>query len=120
MKAKVLNEDGQKAVVEMVSKETGLNIDHQAKQGRLIEESSAEYRNIPLKEMKLLKQPLHKLVSELEDIRSRHSTKNGGMRGIPSSVRNRIQRLETVINYKVDILQKAISENESGGTSEES
>ena len=117
MKAKVLNEDGQKAVVEMVSKETGL---HQAKQGLLIEESSAEYRNIPLKEMKLLKQPLHKLVSELEDIRSRHSTKNGGMRGIPSSVRNRIQRLETVINYKVDILQKAISENESGGTSEES
>tara|TARA_Y100000768_G_C23802426_1_gene597872 strand:+ start:421 stop:774 length:354 start_codon:yes stop_codon:yes gene_type:complete len=117
MKAKVLNEDGQKAVVEMVSKETGL---HQAKQGRLIEESSTKYRNIPLKEMKLLKQPLHKLVSELEDIRSRHSTKNGGMRGIPSSVRNRIQRLETVINYKVDILQKAISENESGGTSEES
>ena len=116
MKAKVLNEDGQKAVVEMVSKETGL---HQ-KQAQRIEGSSAEYRNIPLKEMKLLKQPLHKLVSELEDIRSRHSTKNGGMRGIPSSVRNRIQRLETVINYKVDILQKAISENESGGTSEES
>lgn len=118
MKAKVLNEDGQKAVVEMVSKETGL---HQgAETARQIEGSSAEYRNIPLKEMKLLKQPLHKLVSELEDIRSRHSTKNGGMRGIPSSVRNRIQRLETVINYKVDILQKAISENESGGTSEES
>lgn len=111
MKAKVLDEDGQKAVVEMVDKSLGSKI----------ERNPVEIpKDISLKEIKLHKQPLYKLVSELQDIRSRHSTKNGGIRGIPSSVRNRIQRLEKVISYKVDILQKAISENESGGTSKES
>ena len=42
------------------------------------------------------------------------------MGGIPLSVRNRIERLEKVIENKVNLINEAIKKNESGSTSEES
>ena len=55
-----------------------------------------------------------------ELLRLKFTPRNGGMGGIPLSVRNRIERLEKVIENKVNLINEAIKKNESGSTSEES
>ena len=76
--------------------------------------------NTPPKEVKLHKKPLKVLMAEREHLRQRFTPRAGGMGGIPLSVRNRIERLEKVINIKLKTIQRAIEANESGSTSEES
>ena len=76
--------------------------------------------NTPPKEVKLHKKPLKVLMAEREHLRQRFTPRDGGMGGIPLSVRNRIERLEKVINIKLKTIQRAIEANESGSTSEES
>ena len=76
--------------------------------------------NTPPKEVKLHKKPLKVLMAEREHLRQRFTPRDGGMGGIPLSVRNRIERLEKVINIKLKTIQRAIEANESGSTIEES
>ena len=76
--------------------------------------------NTPPKEVKLHKKPLKVLMAEREHLRQRFTPRDGGMGGIPLSVRNRIERLEKVIDIKLRTIQRAIEANESGSTSEES
>ena len=76
--------------------------------------------NTPPKEVKLHKKHLKVLMAEREHLRQRFTPRDGGMGGIPLSVRNRIERLEKVINIKLKTIQRAIEANESGSTSEES
>ena len=76
--------------------------------------------NTPPKEVKLHKKPLKVLMAEREHLRQRFTPRDGGMGGIPLSVRNRIERLEKVIDIKLRTIQRAIEANESGNTSEES
>jgi len=73
----------------------------------------------PPKEVKLHKTPLKVLTDELERIRLSYTVRNGGMRGIPKSVRNRILRLEKVIGIKTEVYKRAMEQaNESGRISE--
>ena len=73
----------------------------------------------PPKEVKLHKTPLRVLTDELERIRLSYTVRNGGMRGIPKSVRNRINRLEKVIGIKTEVYKRAMEQaNESGRISE--
>ena len=73
----------------------------------------------PPKEVKLHKTPLKVLTDELERIRPSYTVRNGGMRGIPKSVRNRINRLEKVIGIKTEVYKRAMEQaNESGRISE--
>ena len=76
--------------------------------------------NTPPKEVKLHKKPLKVFMAEREHLRQRFTPRDGGMGGIPLSVRNRIERLEKVIDIKFRTIQRAIEANESGNTSEES
>ena len=74
----------------------------------------------PPKEVKLHKTPLKVLTDELEHIRLSYTVRNGGMRGIPKSVRNRILRLEKVIGIKTEVYKRAMEQaNESGRISED-
>ena len=74
----------------------------------------------PPKEVKLHKTPLKVLTDELERIRLSYTVRNGGMRGIPKSVRNRINRLEKVIGIKTEVYKRAMEQaNESGRISED-
>ena len=71
-------------------------------------------------EIKLHKRSLKQLLAERASWEKKFTVRNGGMRGLPQSVRKRIERLENVINYKSAILKRVIEENESGSVSEES
>ena len=74
----------------------------------------------PPKEVKLHKTPLKVLTDELERIRLSYTVRNGGMRGIPKSIRNRINRLEKVIGIKTEVYKRAMEQaNESGRISED-
>lgn len=74
----------------------------------------------PPKEVKLHKTPLKVLTDELERIRLSYTVRNGGMRGVPKSVRNRINRLEKVIGIKTEVYKRAMEQsNESGSISED-
>ena len=76
--------------------------------------------NTPPKEIKLHMTSLKVLTAELEHIRKSFSNKNGGMRGIPKSVRNRIDRLEKVISFKTEVYKRALEKsNELGRISED-
>tara|TARA_B100000214_G_C23523434_1_gene426127 strand:+ start:39 stop:365 length:327 start_codon:yes stop_codon:yes gene_type:complete len=108
MRVKTLDDEGQKAVAEMIEK------------GYVLADKPETRIDIPPKEMKLYKQPIQKLIDEREHLRLKFTPRNGGMGGIPLSVRNRIERLEKVIENKVNLINEAIKKNESGSTSEES
>jgi len=69
----------------------------------------------PPKEIKLHKKPLSVLTDDLDKMRKSFSNKNGGMRGIPKSVRNRIKRLEKVIGIKTEIYKRALEQYEHVG-----
>ena len=74
----------------------------------------------PPKEVKLHKKPLKVLMAEKEHLRQRFTPRDGGMRGIPKSVRNRINRLEKVIGIKTEVYKRAMEQaNESGRISED-
>ena len=145
MKARMMTEEDQKAVAEMVENAYVLKdeVKGQAGDAAKIErikndilsntelpvavanpdlekaEMAIPY-NTPPKEVKLHKKPLKVLMAEREHLRQRFTPRDGGMGGIPLSVRNRIERLEKVINIKLKTIQRAIEANESGSTSEES
>ena len=108
MRVKPLDEEGQKAVAQMIEK------------GYVLADKPETRIEIPPKEMKLYKQPIQNLINEREHLRTKFSPRNGGMGGVPLSVRNRIERLEKVIENKVNLINEAIKKNESGSTSEES
>ena len=145
MKARMMTEEDQKAVAEMVENayvlkdEVKGHAGDDAKIERIKNEilsntelpvavanpdlEKAEMAipyNTPPKEVKLHKKPLKVLMAEREHLRQRFTPRDGGMGGIPLSVRNRIERLEKVINIKLKTIQRAIEANESGSTSEES
>tara|TARA_Y100000817_G_scaffold142316_1_gene111505 strand:+ start:19 stop:456 length:438 start_codon:yes stop_codon:yes gene_type:complete len=145
MKARMMTEEDQKAVAEMVENayvlkdEVKGHAGDAAKIERIKNEilsntelpvavanpdlEKAEMAipyNTPPKEVKLHKKPLKVLMAEREHLRQRFTPRDGGMGGIPLSVRNRIERLEKVINIKLKTIQRAIEANESGSTSEES
>ena len=145
MKARMMTEEDQKAVAEMVENayvlkdEVKGHAGDAAKIERIKNEilsntelpvavanpdlEKAEMAipyNTPPKEVKLHKKPLKVLMAEREHLRQRFTPRDGGMGGIPLSVRNRIERLEKVINIKLKTIQRAIDANESGSTSEES
>jgi len=65
----------------------------------------------PYKEVKLHKTPLKQLTAELEQIQKSHTVRNGGMRGVPKSVRNRIDRLERVIGIKTEVYKRAMEQS---------
>ena len=126
MKARMMTEEDQKAVAEMVENayvlkdqvETALPV--AVANPDLEKAEMAIPYNTPPKEVKLHKKPLKVLMAEREHLRQRFTPRDGGMGGIPLSVRNRIERLEKVINIKLKTIQRAIEANESGSTSEES
>ena len=122
MRVKTLDEEGQRAVAEMIENGYVLTDKSQKKPSPQKKSSQDEFVpfNTPAKEIKLYKQPLQKLVDERERLRLKFTPRNGGMGGIPLSVRNRIERLEKVIENKVNLINEAIKKNESGSTSEES
>ncbi len=126
MKARMMTEEDQKAVAEMVENayvlkdqvETELPV--AVANPDLEKAEMAIPHNTPPKEVKLHKKPLKVLMAEREHLRQRFTPRDGGMGGIPLSVRKRIERLEKVINIKLKTIQRAIEANESGSTSEES
>lgn len=122
MRVKTLDDEGQKAIAEMIENGYVLTDKSQKKPSPQKKSSQDEIVpfNTPAKEIKLYKQPLQKLVDEREQLRLKFTPRNGGMGGIPLSVRNRIERLEKVIENKVNLINEAIKKNESGSTSEES
>ena len=146
MKARMMTEEDQKAVAEMVENayvlkdEVKGHADDAAKIERIKNEILSNTQELPVavanpdlekaemaipyntppKEVKLHKKPLKVLMAEREHLRQRFTPRDGGMGGIPLSVRNRIERLEKVINIKLKTIQRAIEANESGSTSEES
>ena len=122
MRVKTLDDEGQRAVAEMIENGYVLTDKSQKKSSPQKKSSQDEIVpfNTPAKEIKLYKQPLQKLVDERERLRLKFTPRNGGMGGIPLSVRNRIERLEKVIENKVNLINEAIKKNESGSTSEES
>ena len=122
MRVKTLDDEGQKAVAEMI--ENGYVLTDKSQKKPSPQKKSSQDDLVPFdtpaKEIKLYKQPLQKLIDEREHLRLKFTPRNGGMGGIPLSVRNRIERLEKVINIKLKTIQRAIEANESGSTSEES
>ena len=126
MKARMMTEEDQKAVAEMVENayvlkdQTETELPVAVANPDLEKAEMAIPFNTPPKEVKLHKKPLKVLMAEREHLRQRFTPRDGGMGGIPLSVRNRIERLEKVIENKVNIINEAIKKNESGSTSEES
>ena len=126
MKARMMTEEDQKAVAEMVENayvlkdQTETELPVAVANPDLEKAEMAIPFNTPPKEVKLHKKPLKVLMAEREHLRQRFTPRDGGMGGIPLSVRNRIERLEKVINIKLKTIQRAIEANESGSTSEES
>ena len=126
MKARMMTEEDQKAVAEMVENAYVLKDQVETELPVAVANSDLEKAemaipyNTPPKEVKLHKKPLKVLMAEREHLRQRFTPRDGGMGGIPLSVRNRIERLEKVINIKLKTIQRAIEANESGSTSEES
>ena len=66
----------------------------------------------PPKDIKLHKVPLSELNAELMHLRKKFTVRNGGMRSIPKSVRNRINRLEKVIGIKMEVYKRALEQLE--------
>ena len=126
MKARMMTEEDQKAVAEMVENAYVLKDQVETELPVAVANPDLEKAemaipfNTPPKEIKLHKKPLKVLMAEREHLRQRFTPRDGGMGGIPLSVRNRIERLEKVIDIKLRTIQRAIEANESGGTSEES
>ena len=126
MKARMMTEEDQKAVAEMVENAYVLKDQVETELPVAVANPDLEKAemaipyNTPPKEIKLHKKPLKVLMAEREHLRQRFTPRDGGMGGIPLSVRNRIERLEKVINIKLKTIQRAIEANESGSTSEES
>ena len=126
MKARMMTEEDQKAVAEMVENAYVLKDQVETELPVAVANPDLEKAemaipyNTPPKEVKLHKKPLKGLMAEREHLRQRFTPRDGGMGGIPLSVRNRIERLEKVINIKLKTIQRAIEANESGSTSEES
>tara|TARA_B100000035_G_scaffold67293_1_gene54987 strand:- start:113 stop:493 length:381 start_codon:yes stop_codon:yes gene_type:complete len=126
MKARMMTEEDQKAVAEMVENAYVLKDQVETELPVAVANPDLEKAemaipyNTPPKEVKLHKKPLKVLMAEREHLRQRFTPRDGGMGGIPLSVRNRIERLEKVINIKLKTIQRAIEANESGSTSEES
>ena len=126
MKARMMTEEDQKAVAEMVENayvlkdQTETELPVAVANPDLEKAEMAIPFNTPPKEVKLHKTPLKVLMAEREHLRQRFTPRDGGMGGIPLSVRNRIERLEKVIDIKLRTIQRAIEANESGSTSEES
>ncbi len=126
MKARMMTEEDQKAVAEMVENayvlkdQTETELPVAVANPDLEKAEMAIPFNTPPKEVKLHKKPLKVLMAEREHLRQRFTPRDGGMGGIPLSVRNRIERLEKVIDIKLRTIQRAIEANESGSTSEES
>ena len=126
MKARMMTEEDQKAVAEMVENayvlkdQTETELPVAVANPDLEKAEMAIPFNTPPKEVKLHKKPLKVLMAEREHLRQRFTPRDGGMGGIPLSVRNRIERLEKVIDIKLRTIQRAIQANESGSTSEES
>ena len=126
MKARMITEEDQKAVAEMVENayvlkdQTETELPVAVANPDLEKAEMAIPFNTPPKEVKLHKKPLKVLMAEREHLRQRFTPRDGGMGGIPLSVRNRIERLEKVIDIKLRTIQRAIEANESGSTSEES
>ena len=126
MKARMMTEEDQKAVAEMVENAYVLKDQVETELPVAVANPDLEKAemaipyNTPPKEVKVHKKPLKVLMAEREHLRQRFTPRDGGMGGIPLSVRNRIERLEKVINIKLKTIQRAIEANESGSTSEES
>ena len=126
MKARMMTEEDQKAVAEMVENAYVLKDQVETELPVAVANPDLEKAemaipfNTPPKEIKLHKKPLKVLMAEREHLRQRFTPRDGGMGGIPLSVRNRIERLEKVIDIKLRTIQRAIEANESGSTSEES
>ena len=126
MKARMMTEEDQKAVAEMVENAYVLKDQTETELPVAVANPDLEKAEMaipfitPPKEVKLHKKPLKVLMAEREHLRQRFTPRDGGMGGIPLSVRNRIERLEKVIDIKLRTIQRAIEANESGSTSEES
>ena len=125
VKVKTLDEEGQKAVANMIENGYVLADEVDTELPTAIDnpDTKAEMAipyGTPDKEIKLHKRSLKQLLAERASLEKKFTVRNGGMRGLPQSVRKRIERLENVINYKSAILKRAIEKNESGSVSEES
>ena len=126
MKARMMTEEDQKAVAEMVENayvlkdQTETELPVAVANPDLEKAEMAIPFNTPPKEVKLHKKPLKVLMAEREHLRQRFTPRDGGMGGIPLSGRNRIERLEKVIDIRLRTIQRAIEANESCSTSEES
>ena len=114
MKVKTLDEEGQKAVANMIESGYVLTDEVDTELPTAIDNPDTKA------EIKLHKRSLKQLLAERASWENKFTVRNGGMRGLPQSVRKRIERLEKVINYKSEILKRAIEENESGSVSKES
>ena len=116
MKAKPMYPEDEKAVSQMIK--NGYVMEDELPEVVVSPETQKEMAipyNTPPKEIKLHKTSLKVLTAELEHIRKSFSNKNGGMRGIPKSVRNRIKRLEKVIDIKTEIYKRALEHYEHVG-----
>jgi|TARA_B110000285_G_scaffold224933_1_gene282442 hypothetical protein len=121
MKAKPMYPEDEKAVSQMIK--NGYVMEDELPEVVVSPETQKEMAipyNTPPKEIKLHKTSLKVLTAELEHIRKSFSNKNGGMRGIPKSVRNRIDRLEKVISFKTEVYKRALEKsNELSSISED-
>jgi len=123
MKARAMHPEDEKAVAKMVEQGYVMN-DEGEELPTVINspDTDAELAipfDTPPKEVKLHKKPLKVLMAEREHLRQRFTPRDGGMRGIPKSVRNRILRLEKVIGIKTEVYKRAMEQaNESGRISE--
>ena len=121
MKAKPMYPEDEKAVSQMIK--NGDVMEDELPEVVVSPETQKEMAipyNTPPKEIKLHKTSLKVLTAELEHIRKSFSNKNGGMRGIPKSVRNRIDRLEKVISFKTEVYKRALEKsNELSSISED-
>jgi len=121
MKAKPMYPEDEKAVSQMIK--NGYVMENELPEVVVSPETQKEMAipyNTPPKEIKLHKTSLKVLTAELEHIRKSFSNKNGGMRGIPKSVRNRIDRLEKVISFKTEVYKRALEKsNELSSISED-
>ena len=121
MKAKPMYPEDEKAVSQMIK--NGYVMEDELPEVVVSPETQKEMAipyNTPPKEIKLHKTSLKVLTAELEHIRKSFSNKNGGMRGIPKSVRNRIDRLEKVISFKTEVFKRALEKsNELSSISED-
>ena len=125
MKTKMMTEEDQKAVAKMIENGYVLTDEVDTELPTAIDnpDTKAEMAipyGTPDKEIKLHKRSLKQLLAERASLEKKFTVRNGGMRGLPQSVRKRIERLEKVIDYKSEILKRAIEENESGSVSKES